>query len=95
MGMHLSPGGRLCLCPQYFSIFGFARSSMSDAEFRDYISGSLSCRLSEPEKCVEKMGVFLERCFYQTVRTHLLKTVVCGCRSVLCWCCETGCETSV
>ncbi|CAL8463105.1 g2639 [Coccomyxa elongata] len=51
--------------PEYFSIFGYARSKMSDEEFREYIGGSLTCRLSDGENCGDKFDKFLERCFYQ------------------------------
>jgi glucose-6-phosphate 1-dehydrogenase len=53
--------------PEYFSIFGYARSKMSDEEFREYIGGSLTCRLSDDdgENCGDKFDKFLERCFYQ------------------------------
>ena len=50
--------------PEHFHIYGYARSKMSDAEFREYIGGSLTCRLSEKEKCGDKMELFLERCLY-------------------------------
>ena len=53
------------MLPHNFTIFGFARSKMSDEEFREYIQGSLSCRLTDKDKCGDKMGAFLERCFYQ------------------------------
>jgi hypothetical protein len=32
--------------PQEFHVFGFARSKMTDAEFRDVIASTLSCRIS-------------------------------------------------
>ncbi len=51
--------------PKNFSIFGYARSKMSDEEFREYIGGSLTCRLSDGENCGDKFDEFLERCFYQ------------------------------
>jgi glucose-6-phosphate 1-dehydrogenase len=51
--------------PEDFCIFGYARSKMSDAEFRTYIAGSLSCRLSDKDSCGGKFDAFLERCFYQ------------------------------
>lgn len=53
------------MLPMNFAIYGFARSKMSDQEFRDYIGNSLTCRLSDKEKCGDKMGDFLDRCFYQ------------------------------
>ena len=53
------------MLPENFSIFGFARSKMTDDEFREYIQGSLSCRLTNKEECGDKMADFLKRCFYQ------------------------------
>lgn len=50
--------------PEHFHIYGFARSKMSDSEFREYISGSLTCRLSAKEECGGKMDLFLQRCLY-------------------------------
>jgi len=50
--------------PEHFHIYGYARSKMSDAEFREYIGGSLTCRLAEKDKCGDKMGLFLDRCLY-------------------------------
>ena len=51
--------------PEDFAIFGYARSKMSDEEFRSYIASSLSCRLSDKDSCGGKFDTFLERCFYQ------------------------------
>lgn len=50
--------------PEYFTIWGFARSKMSNEEFREYIGTSLSCRLTDKGNCAEKFDAFLERCFY-------------------------------
>lgn len=50
--------------PEHFHIYGYARSKMSDVEFREYIGGSLTCRLSEKDKCGDKMDLFLQRCLY-------------------------------
>ncbi len=50
--------------PEHFHIYGYARSKMSDAEFREYIGGSLTCRLTEKDKCGDKMELFLQRCLY-------------------------------
>ena len=52
--------------PEHFHIYGYARSKMSDAEFREYIGGSLTCRLAEKDKCGDKMGLFLDRCLYHS-----------------------------
>eukprot|EP00891_Asterochloris_glomerata_P002233 jgi/Astpho2/2233/fgenesh1_pm.00040_%23_32_t len=51
--------------PEYFSIYGYARSKMSSEEFREYIGRNLTCRLDNKEKCGNKFDEFLERCFYQ------------------------------
>ena len=50
--------------PEYFTIWGFARSKMTNEEFREYIGTSLSCRLTDQGNCAEKFDTFLERCFY-------------------------------
>lgn len=52
---------------QYFTIYGYARSKMTDEEFRDLISESLTCRLTDGEGCGQNMDNFLSRCFYQAV----------------------------
>ncbi|KAJ0638088.1 Glucose-6-phosphate 1-dehydrogenase [Helianthus annuus] len=52
-----------CL-PKHFTIFGYARSKMSDAELRTMVSKTLTCRIDQRENCGEKMERFLERCFY-------------------------------
>lgn len=54
---------------QYFTIYGYARSKMTDEEFRDLISESLTCRLTDGEGCGQNMETFLSRCFYQAVRS--------------------------
>ncbi|XP_002984807.2 glucose-6-phosphate 1-dehydrogenase 3, chloroplastic [Selaginella moellendorffii] len=54
-----------CL-PQHFTIFGYARSKMSDAELRAMISATLTCRIDKRENCSEKISQFLKRCFYQS-----------------------------
>ena len=53
------------MLPKDFTIYGYARSKMTDDEFRQSIEGSLPCRLSDGAKCGETMGGFLERCCYQ------------------------------
>ncbi|KAG2452381.1 hypothetical protein HYH02_002627 [Chlamydomonas schloesseri] len=52
------------LLPEEFHVFGFARSKMSDAEFRSMIAGTLTCRVHARENCLEKTEKFLQRCFY-------------------------------
>ncbi|CAA2995116.1 glucose-6-phosphate 1-dehydrogenase, chloroplastic isoform X1 [Olea europaea subsp. europaea] len=54
-----------CL-PEHFTIFGYSRSKMTDAELRNMISRTLTCRIDERENCSEKMEQFLQRCFYQS-----------------------------
>eukprot|EP00252_Welwitschia_mirabilis_P025092 TRINITY_DN770_c0_g1_i1.p1 TRINITY_DN770_c0_g1~~TRINITY_DN770_c0_g1_i1.p1 ORF type:complete len:586 (-),score=116.93 TRINITY_DN770_c0_g1_i1:515-2272(-) len=50
--------------PQHFTIYGYARSKMADAELRKTISGKLTCRIDKSANCKDKMEQFLERCFY-------------------------------
>uniref|UniRef100_A0A1J3CPK6 Glucose-6-phosphate 1-dehydrogenase n=1 Tax=Noccaea caerulescens TaxID=107243 RepID=A0A1J3CPK6_NOCCA len=54
-----------CL-PEHFTIFGYARSKMTDGELRDMVSKTLTCRIDKRENCGEKMEEFLKRCFYHT-----------------------------
>eukprot|EP00271_Cylindrocystis_brebissonii_P012211 TRINITY_DN303_c0_g1_i1.p1 TRINITY_DN303_c0_g1~~TRINITY_DN303_c0_g1_i1.p1 ORF type:complete len:627 (-),score=140.47 TRINITY_DN303_c0_g1_i1:1006-2886(-) len=54
-----------CL-PKHFTIFGYARSKMTDAELRDLISMTLTCRIDQRENCGDKMDYFLSRCFYHS-----------------------------
>ncbi|KAL6839794.1 hypothetical protein ACP4OV_030482 [Aristida adscensionis] len=54
-----------CL-PKHFTIFGYARSKMTDAELRNMVSKTLTCRIDKRENCSEKMEEFLNRCFYHS-----------------------------
>lgn len=54
-----------CL-PEHFTIFGYARSKMTDAELRDMVSKTLTCRIDKRANCGEKMEQFLKRCFYHS-----------------------------
>lgn len=54
-----------CL-PKHFTIFGYARSKMIDAELRKMISGKLTCRIDKRANCEDKMEQFLQRCFYHS-----------------------------
>ncbi|XP_057777011.1 glucose-6-phosphate 1-dehydrogenase, chloroplastic-like isoform X2 [Salvia miltiorrhiza] len=54
-----------CL-PEHFTIFGYARSKMTDAELRNMVSKTLTCRIDKRENCGEKMEQFLKRCFYHS-----------------------------
>ena len=55
------------MLPEHFCIYGYARSKMTQEEFRDLIASNLTCRIS-PETgsslCAEDMDSFLERCRY-------------------------------
>ncbi|KAK9813989.1 hypothetical protein WJX73_008242 [Symbiochloris irregularis] len=53
------------MLPKNFTIYGYARSKMSEEEFRSSIEGSLGCRLADGAKCEETMGNFLSTCRYQ------------------------------
>ena len=50
--------------PERFHVFGFARSELSDEEFRTRIGQNLSCRYSPGETCDQRMDEFLARCRY-------------------------------
>lgn len=54
-----------CL-PKHFTVFGYARSKMTDAELRNMVSKTLTCRIDKRENCGEKMDEFLKRCFYHS-----------------------------
>lgn len=54
-----------CL-PKHFTVYGYARSKMTDAELRTMVSQTLTCRIDKRENCGEKMEQFLERCFYHS-----------------------------
>ncbi|KAH9316316.1 hypothetical protein KI387_024943 [Taxus chinensis] len=54
-----------CL-PKHFTIYGYARSKMTDAELRNIISGKLTCRIDKSENCGDKTEEFLQRCFYHS-----------------------------
>ncbi len=54
------------MLPHEFAIFGFARSNLDDAAFREMASQTLTCRYGEEDSdCAGKMEAFLGRCFYQ------------------------------
>ncbi|XP_052206008.1 glucose-6-phosphate 1-dehydrogenase, chloroplastic-like isoform X2 [Diospyros lotus] len=52
--------------PKHFTVFGYARSKMTDAELRNMVSRTLTCRIDKRENCDEKMDQFLKRCFYHS-----------------------------
>ena len=43
---------------------GFARSKMTDDEFRTLISATLTCRIDQKESCGPKQAEFLTHCYY-------------------------------
>ncbi|CAN6823976.1 unnamed protein product, partial [Brassica oleracea] len=54
-------------CDSYhFTIYGYARSKMTDGELRHMVSKTLTCRIDKRANCSEKMEEFLKRCFYHT-----------------------------
>ncbi|KAJ4749011.1 Glucose-6-phosphate 1-dehydrogenase [Rhynchospora pubera] len=52
--------------PKHFTIFGYARSKMTDSELREMVSRTLNCRIDQRENCDAKMEEFLKRCFYHS-----------------------------
>ncbi|XP_068667935.1 glucose-6-phosphate 1-dehydrogenase 1, chloroplastic-like [Aristolochia californica] len=52
--------------PQHFTIFGYARSKLTDVELRNMICQTLTCRIDKRENCGDKMEQFLQRCFYHS-----------------------------
>jgi glucose-6-phosphate 1-dehydrogenase len=53
--------------PERFHVVGFARSEMSDHDFRMQVAETLTCRFEpEPSQCDIKVGQFLKRCHYHT-----------------------------
>lgn len=50
--------------PPGLRIFGFARTPMTNAEFRNLASEHLACRYVPRHSCAGKMESFLSRCFY-------------------------------
>ncbi|WOL03039.1 hypothetical protein Cni_G11759 [Canna indica] len=54
-----------CL-PKHFTVYGYARTQLTDEELRNMISKTLTCRIDKRENCSNKMGQFLQRCFYHS-----------------------------
>jgi glucose-6-phosphate 1-dehydrogenase len=55
------------MLPERFHVVGFARSHMTDQDFRDVVAETLTCRYEpEPSQCDIKVGQFLKRCHYHT-----------------------------
>ncbi|KAI3968624.1 hypothetical protein MKX01_028774 [Papaver californicum] len=73
--------------PQHFTVFGYARSKMTDEQLRNMISATLTCRIDQRENCSDKMEQFLQRCFYQSGQSELdnrLREKELTCTSILC-----------
>ncbi|KAK1273514.1 hypothetical protein QJS04_geneDACA018316 [Acorus gramineus] len=51
---------------EHFTIFGYARSKLTDEELREMISRTLTCRIDNRENCEAKMDQFLQRCFFHS-----------------------------
>ncbi|CAL9145016.1 unnamed protein product [Musa hybrid cultivar] len=54
-----------CL-PKHFTVFGYARTQLTDEELRNMIGKTLTCRIDKRENCGDKMEQFLQRCFYHS-----------------------------
>jgi glucose-6-phosphate 1-dehydrogenase len=54
------------LLPPHFRLFGFARTAMTHAAFRDAVARHLLCRYVPGQRCAEFMDDFLSRCFYSS-----------------------------
>ena len=52
------------LLPENVKFYGFARSDMSQEDFKDKITANLTCRYTPEKSCQEKMDEFLLRCEY-------------------------------
>ncbi len=50
--------------PASFHVFGFARSPMSNEEFRQKVTENLTCRYVPQSSCADRMNEFLARCEY-------------------------------
>lgn len=50
--------------PKQFHVVGFARTKLSNEEFRNRITARLTCRYTPDAKCDEQMAEFLKRCTY-------------------------------
>ncbi|MDD4871641.1 MAG: glucose-6-phosphate dehydrogenase [Kiritimatiellae bacterium] len=50
--------------PEDFRIFGFARTPLSNDEFRSRITEHLTCRYAPSESCADRTNEFLTHCFY-------------------------------
>ncbi len=52
------------LLPSHWNLYGYARSDMSDAAFRELAATHLTCRYVPGEDCSDRMREFLDRCRY-------------------------------
>ncbi len=50
--------------PDNFRVVGYARSSLSDEEFRKRVEEKLTCRYTPDAQCEDRMREFLDRCRY-------------------------------
>lgn len=53
------------LLTENVQVFGYARSKMSDEQFREVIARTLACRVDAKERCADAMDRFLSKCYYQ------------------------------
>ncbi|KAJ7554574.1 hypothetical protein O6H91_06G146200 [Diphasiastrum complanatum] len=54
-----------CL-PKHFTIYGYARSKMTNEQLRTMISQTLTCRIDQSGNCGDKIEKFLQQCFYHS-----------------------------
>lgn len=52
------------LLPPAFRVIGFARSGMTDVEFRAMVAENLTCRYTPQESCEDRIQEFLSCCHY-------------------------------
>ena len=52
------------LLPARFNVFGMARTSMDQDEFRKRVSTNLTCRYAAGASCADRTASFLQRCHY-------------------------------
>jgi len=50
--------------PEQFNVFGFARSQLDNAAFRNMVEEHLTCRYTPDHSCARRMAEFLGRCRY-------------------------------
>jgi glucose-6-phosphate 1-dehydrogenase len=52
------------MLPRHYRVYGYARTAMTDEEFREMIAYNLTCRVDAGADCGDKMDEFLSRCHY-------------------------------